>query len=206
VGASRERAGRGRPYDPRVPGWLFAVIVAVFVVVAVVVIRRTQRGAFVTRLPLAEDEHVLLEEEGLKLFHRFRRTSVSGGGTVTHRVRSMLTDRRIFLATGGPEGKHKFVILMILDYTTPAAPVPEIGYAAYRRKFGLANGYPTYSCSAGDIGVEADDGTPRLHVVVPFPEAGEQWGDPPEVRLSTANAARYEQAIVSAGRAFSASP
>ena len=120
----RPRSGRGRSYDPPVPGWLFAVIVAVFVVVAVVVIRRTQRGAFVTRLPLAEGEHVLLEEEGLKLFHRFRRTSVSGGGTVTHRVRSMLTDRRIFLATGGPEGKHKFVILMILDYTTDAGPFP----------------------------------------------------------------------------------
>src|SRR4029079_15198811 len=107
------------------PGWLFAVIVVVFVVVAAVVIRRTQRGAFVTRLPLAEGEHVLLEEEGLKLFHRFRRTSGRGGGTVTHSVRSLLTDRRIWLATGGPEGRHKFVILMILDYTTDAPSVPE---------------------------------------------------------------------------------
>ena len=177
------------------PGWLFAVIVVVFVVVAVVVIRRTQRGAFVARLPLAEGERVLLEEEGLKLFHRFRRTSVSGGGTVTHRVRSVLTDRRIFLATGGPEGKHKFVILMILDYTTDAPSVPETGYAAYKRKFGLANGYPTYACSARDVSVEEDDGETRLHVVVPFPEAGSGWGDPPEVRLSTPQAARYEAAI-----------
>jgi hypothetical protein len=185
---------------------VYVVVVAAFVIVGVVLVRRTQRGAFVTRLPIDEGENVLLEEEGLKLAHRFRRLSVRGGWTVTHRVRSVLTDRRVLLATGGPQGKHKFVILMILDYTTPAAPVPETGYAAYRRKFGLANGYPTYSCSAGDIAVEADDGTPRLHVVVPFPEAGEQWGDPPEVRLSTANAARYEQAIVSAGRTFSASP
>ena len=84
------------------PGWLFAVIVVVFVVVAVVVIRRTQRGAIVARLPLAEGERVLLEEEGLKLFHRFRRTSVSGGGTVTHRVRSVLTDRRTSSPREGP--------------------------------------------------------------------------------------------------------
>jgi hypothetical protein len=93
--------------------------------------------------------------------------SVRGGWTVTSRVRSVLTDRRIVLATGGPEGKHKFVLLMILDFTTESPPVPETGYAAYRRKFGLANGYPTYYCSASDVTV-ADD---ALHVVVPFPEA-----------------------------------
>ena len=29
----------------------------------------------------------------------------------------------------------------------------------------------------------------------PFPEAGEDWGDPPEVRLSTPQATRYEEAI-----------
>jgi hypothetical protein len=178
-----------------VPGALFAVIVIVFVVVAVVVVRRMQRGAIVVRLPLSEGEQVILEEEGLKLFHRFRRTSARGGGTVTHRVRSVLTDRRVFLATGGPEGKHKFVILMILDYTTAATPVLETGYAAYRRKFGLQNGYPTYACSAADVSVENDDGETRLRVVVPFPEAGESWGDPPEVRLSTPQAPRYEEAI-----------
>ena len=177
------------------PVALFAVIVVAFVVVGVVVVRRTQRGAFVARLPLGEGEQVLLEEEGLKLFHRFRRTAARGGGTVTHRVRSVLTDRRVLLATGGPEGKHKFVILMILDYTTAAPPVPETGYAAYRRKFGLQNGYPTYACSAGDVSVEEHDGETRLRVVVPFPEAGEGWGDPPEVRLSTPQAARYEEAI-----------
>ena len=33
------------------------------------------------------------------------------------------------------------------------------------------------------------------YVVVPFPEAGEGWGDSPEVRLSTPQAARYEEAI-----------
>jgi hypothetical protein len=187
-------------------GVIYVAIVVAFVIVGVVLVRRTQRGAFVTRLPIDEDENVLLEEEHLKLAHRFRRRSVRGGWTVTHRVRSVLTDRRVLLATGGPEGEHRFVILMILDYTTPAPPVPETGYSAYRRKFGLANGYPTYFCSAGDVNVEDDGGDLRLHVVVPFPEAGSSWGDPPEVRLSTANAARYERAIVTAGRASSASP
>ncbi len=177
------------------PGALLAVIVIAFVVVGVVVVRRTQRGSFVARLPVGEDEQVILEEEGLKLTYRFRRNAVRGGWSVTHRVRSVLTDRRILLATGGPEGKHKFVILMILDYTTPAPPVLETGYAAYRQKFGLQNGYPTFSCSAADVSVDADDGETRLRVVVPFPEAGERWGGPPEVRLSTPQAARYEQAI-----------
>jgi hypothetical protein len=183
------------------PGAVFAVIVVAFVVVAVVLVRRTQRGAFVARLPIGDDERVLLDEEGLKVAHRFRRMSVRGGWTVTHRVRSVLTDRRVVLATGGPEGKHTFVIVMILDYTTESPPVPESGYAAYRRKFGLANGYPTYYCSSRDISVDGDD----LHVVVPFPEAGERWGDPPEVRLSTPNAARYAEAITAA-RVPSASP
>ena len=177
------------------PGALFAVIVVAFVVVGVVLVRRTQRGAIVARLPLGEGEQILLEEEGLKLSHRFRRTAVRGGWTVTHRVRSVLTDRRILLATGGPEGKHKFVILMILDFTTAAPPVPETGYAAYRRKFGLQNGYPTYSFSAVDASVDEHNGKTRLCVVVPFPEAGGGWGDPPEVGLSTPQAARYEEAI-----------
>lgn len=177
------------------PGVVFAVIVVAFVVVAAVVVRRMQRGAIVARLPLDEGEQIILEEEGLKLFHRVRRAAARGGGTVTHRVRSVLTDRRVLLATGGPEGKHKFVILMILDYTTAATPVLETGYAAYRRKFGLQNGYPTYACSAPDVSVDEHDGETRLRVVVPFPEAGESWGDPPEVRLSTPQAARYEEAI-----------
>jgi len=67
------------------------------------------------------------------------------GGTITRGVRSVLTDRRVLLATGGPEREHKFVILMILDYTSAAPPVPGTGYAAYRRKFGLQNDYPTYA-------------------------------------------------------------
>ena len=109
---------------------VFVVIVVAFVVVALFLVRRTQRGAFVERLPIGDGERVLLEEEGLKVAHRFRRMSVRGGWTVTRRVRSILTDRRVLLATGGPEGKHKFVIVMILDYTAESPAVAESGYAA----------------------------------------------------------------------------
>ena len=86
------------------PGALFAVIVVAFVVVGVVLVRRTQRGAIVARLPLGEGEQILLEEEGLKLSHRFRRTAVRGGWTVTHRVRSVLTDRRSCSPPAAPRG------------------------------------------------------------------------------------------------------
>ena len=177
------------------PGWLFAGIVVVFVVAGVLVIRATQRRAVVERLPVEPDEDVLLEEEDLKLFHRFRRTARRGGGTVTYRVRAVLTNRRILVATGGPEGRHKFVILMILDYAAPAPSVPETGYAAYRKKFKLENGYPTYAFSAADASVVQEHDDEALRVEVPFPEAGESWGDPPEVKLYTPQAGRYRAAI-----------
>src|SRR5689334_1823113 len=151
------------------PGWLYAVIVVGFLVAGVVFVRATQRGAIVERLPLEPGEDVLLEEEGLKVFHRFRRTAARGGGTTTHRVRAVLTNRRILVATGGPEGKHKFVMLMILDYTHPAERVPASGQAAYKEKFRLANGYPTYAISAADVSVEGDHGGgDALRIEVPF--------------------------------------
>jgi hypothetical protein len=181
------------------PGWLFAGIVVVFVVVGVLFVRSTQKRAVVERLPLDPDEDVLLEEEGLKVFHRFRKTAARGGGTVTYRVRALLTNRRILLATGGPEGKHKLVLLMVLDYTTPAERVASNGYDAYREKFRLENGYPTYALSAADASVEEQSGDEAmLRIVVPFPEGGSSWGDPPEVRLYTKQAERYREAI--AGR------
>ena len=45
---------------------------------------------------------------------------------------------------------------MILDYTTPAPAVPESGYAAYKRKFDLQNGYPTYAFSAADVSLDEE--------------------------------------------------
>ncbi len=174
-------------------GWVFAGVIVVFVIAGAVFVRSTQKGAVVERLPLEPGEDVLLEEEGLKLLHRFRRRAVRDGGTVTYRVRAFLTHRRILLATGGPEGKHKFVILMILDYTTPAPGVVETGYAAYKRKFELQNGYPTYAFSATDVSL---DDAATLCIEVPFPEAGPGWGAPPEVKLFTKQAERYRDAML----------
>jgi hypothetical protein len=172
-------------------GAIFAVVVIVFAVGAFLVVRRTQRGAFVDRLPLEDGEQTLLTEQNVKVWQRFRKMAVRDGGTTTYKVHSTLTDRRVILATGGPEGKHRFTILAILDYTTPSPPVPEAGYEAYKRKFGLSNGYPTYGFSAGDLTLTADG----LTIVVPFPEAGERWGPPPEVRIDTTEAARYRDAV-----------
>jgi hypothetical protein len=177
-------------------GALFAVIAFVFVVMGVLYVRSTLKRAIVEQLPTDQDEDILLEEEGLKVFHRFRRMAVRGGGTVTHRVRVVLTDRRILVLSGGPEGKHKFVILMILDYTSPAQPVPESGYAAYKRKFRLDNGYPTYAFSVADVSLEEQrGGEAALRIDVPFPEGGPNWGDPPEVTIYTQQAERYRDAV-----------
>ena len=173
------------------PGWLFAVIVVVFLAGGVLYVRSKQKGAFVDRFPLAEGETTILEEEGLKVFHRARKLAVRGGGTTTYKVRSLLTDRRIFVATGGPEGKHKLVIQMVLDYTTPAEHVQDSGFSAYKTKFHLERGYPTYCFTAADATLEPG----ALQVDVPFPEAGSRWGPPPEVKLYTAQAARYREAI-----------
>src|SRR6478752_6967801 len=161
------------------PGWVFAVIVVVFAAVAIVLIRRSMKGAFVEQLPLGEDEQVLLEEEGLKVLHRGRKNALRGGWTATYKMRSALTDRRILLYTGGPAGTHKLVIRIVLDWTTPAPVVSETGYPAYLNKFRLRNGYPTYAFSADDASVA--DG--ELRVVVPFPEGGPSWGPPPEVKI-----------------------
>ena len=177
------------------PVWLFAAIVVAFVVGGVLFVRSTQKGRIVERLPLEPGENVLLEEEGRKVYHRFRKNAVRGGGTVTHRVRFVLTDRRILVATGGPEGKHKFVIVLVRDYTTPGEPVAETGYPAYKRKFHLDNGYPTYPIAAANVTVEEERAhVTALRVLVPFPEAGPGWGPPPEVKLYTTQAERYRDA------------
>jgi hypothetical protein len=173
------------------PGWLFAGIVVVFLAGGVIFVRSKMKGAIVERLPLDEGETVLLEEEGLKLWYRARKRAVRDGGTTTYRVRARLTDRRIVVATGGPEGKHKLVIQMILDYTTAADPVPDSGYAAFKRKFHFEKGYPTYPFTAADAAVEEG----ALSVRVPFPERGPNWGPEPEVKLYTAQAERYYEAI-----------
>jgi hypothetical protein len=177
-----------------VSGLVFAIVVVVFAVAGALLVRRTQRGAVVDRLPLEQGEQVLFAEERANVFHRFRRTARFGrSGTETRRVRIVLTDRRIIVATGGPEGRHKFVIQMILDYSSPAPAVAESGYAAYLGKFRLENGYPTYPFTREDLSLVESRGRTAVRIVVPFPERGPRWGDPPEVVLYTSRPEEYQE-------------
>ena len=53
----------------------------------------------------------------MKVAHRFRRIALRGGWTVTHRVRAVLTNRRILLATGG-------ITVVLLFVLTAALALP----------------------------------------------------------------------------------
>jgi hypothetical protein len=175
-------------------GLVFAIVVVVFVVVAVLIVRRTQRGAIVERLPLEAGEEVLLEEERAKVFHRSRRTARFGrSGTITSRVRIVLTNRRILVASGGPEGRHKYVIQLILDYWSPAPAVGDSGYSAYLHKFRLENGYPTYPFTRDDVSFVEEHGRTGVRILVPFPEGGSGWSDSPEVVLYTSHPEQYRE-------------
>src|SRR5690349_16407822 len=103
------------------------IVVAVVLVIGYFIHRYLIAPATFDRLPIAADERVLLREEGTKLWHAATGVKpVWGrGGTTTHGVTVVLTDRRMLAATGGPEGKHKFWMQMVVDYTAapPAAPV-----------------------------------------------------------------------------------
>jgi hypothetical protein len=173
------------------PLW-FLTIMVVFVVVAVIGIRWTIRRAILDRLPIAEGETVLLAEEDLKVFHKIREHS--SGQALTYKSRAVLTDRRILIATGGPEGKNKYLIKMILDYTAAAPAVATVGYGAYYRKFQLENGYPTYYISPRDVSLADADGTPALRIDVPFPEHGSLYLQP-VVAIYTSQAARYLEVL-----------
>ena len=99
------------------PAGLYAVIVISFLIVAAIVVRRTQRGAIVARLPLLDGETVILEESGLKLFHRSRKTAAHGGGTTTYRVHSTFTDRR-----GPPRHRRPRGQAQVRDPARPRLP------------------------------------------------------------------------------------
>ena len=173
--------------------WLIAVVVVVLIA-AVLIVRRTMRGAIVEHLPLMPGESVLLREDGLKVFHKIR--EARGGTSLTYRVTVALTDRRILVATGGPEGKHKLVLKLIIDYRTPAPPVSDAGYGAYRKKFQLANGYPTYYISPADARVVETNGEAALHITVPFPEHGSLYTEP-EVIIYTNRPEKYGEVFPS---------
>lgn len=170
------------------PSWIFYLIVAVFVIVAFLLIRRSIRGAIFERLPIEPDETILLEERDLKVFAKIR--EASGGKSLTSRTTVVLTNRRILVATGGPEGKHKFFLRMILDYRTPSPAVSDSGYSAYYEKFKLENGYATYYIKPSDLSLIDIKGENAVQIHVPFPEHGPMYLEP-EVIIYTKNPEAY---------------
>lgn len=174
------------------PSWIFYLIVAAFVIVGILLIRRSIRGAIFERLPIEPDESILLEERGLKIFAKIR--EASGGKSLLSRATVVLTNRRIIVATGGPEGKYKFFLKMILDYRTPSPTVSGSGYFAYYEKFKLENGYATYYITPSDISLIETKGQLAVKIHVPFPEHGSMYVEP-EVILYTKNPEAYQAAF-----------
>jgi hypothetical protein len=174
------------------PTWFFYLIVAVFAIVAILVIRRQIRGAIFERLPIEPNEKILLEEQGLKVFEKIR--EATGGRSLTSRVTVVLTDRRILVATGGPEGKHKFFLKMILDYRTAAPEISDTGYSAYYEKFQLSNGYATYYISPSNVSLVEEKGQIAVKIDVPFPEHGSMYVEP-EVIIYTKSPETYQLAF-----------
>lgn len=173
------------------PDWYLAALL-VFVVVAVIAIRWTLRRAIVEKLPVVEGERVLLTETGLTVFHRMR-GHYRGRGLMSG-VTVMLTDKRVILATGGPEGVHKYLLRQIIDFTTPLPAVKGSGYGAYHAKFRLKNGYATYFAGPKNVSVVDKDGKTGVRFEAPFPEHGAFYINP-EVIIYTSHPEEYRKAI-----------
>ncbi len=178
---------------PRMPTW-YIILIVLFVVVVAAIIRWKMRGAIVERLPFLPEEKILLEETGLKVFHKIR--EASGGQSLTYRVTAVLTNSRILVATGGPEGKHKFFLKMILDYRSPAPQISDTGYAAYQSKFQLENGYPTYYFSPSDVTFVEKKGKEAVQINLPFPEHGAFYVAP-EVIIYSKQPEKYREVFKS---------
>ena len=159
--------------------WVFAVA---FLAVAFLLVHFMVRKAVFERLPLAEGELVLLDEHDLRVYRKIRRTP--SGHSLTYNVRVVVTDRRIYLATGGPEGKYKFFLLAIVDYVSPAPP--DSSYGTWR------NGYPTYHVRPTDLTFIEEDGRPAVRIVVTSPSPGPLF-DQPELILYTHQPDRWRE-------------
>ena len=139
------------------PGWLFAGNRCRLRRRGVVFVRSTQKGAFVERLPVEQDEDVLLEEEGLKLFHRFRRMAVRGGGRYSSRAGG--AHRSAHPARDGrARGQAQ-----VRDPDDPRLHDPGGGRPGDRvrglqAEVRLQNGYPTYAFSAADVSLDEEHG------------------------------------------------
>ena len=173
------------------PDWAL-ILLLVFVVAAVIIIRWTLRRAIVEKLPVAHGERVLLTETGLEIYHKVREHY--RGRALTSGVTVVLTDKRVIVATGGPEGVHKYLLKQIIEYTTSSPAVKGSGYGAYYAKFRLENGYATYYVAPENVSVVEKDGQTAVRFEVPFPEHGAFYINP-EVTIYTSRAEEYRKAI-----------
>ena len=170
----------------------YLIPLVVVLVAAVVIIRWTLRRAIVERLPVADGERVLLTETGLKVYHKVREHY--RGRTLTSGATVVLTDRRVIVATGGPEGVHKYLLTQIIEYTRSAPAVGGSGYGAYYAKFRLDNGYATYFVAPENVSFVEKDGQTGVRFEVPFPEHGAFYVNP-EVIIHTARPEAYREAF-----------
>lgn len=173
------------------PDWAL-ILLLVLVVVAVIIIHWTLRRAIVEKLPVADGERVLLTETGLQVYHKMREHY--GGRALTFGVTVVLTDKRVILATGGPEGVHKYLLRQIIEYTTSPPAVQGSGYGAYHAKFRLDNGYATYFVAPENVSVVEKDGQAGVRFEVPFPEHGAFYINP-EVIIYTSRSEEYRKAF-----------
>ena len=170
----------------------YLIPLLVFLVVAAIIIRWTLRRAIVEKLPVADGERVLLTETGLKVYHKVREHY--RGRTLTSAATVVLTDKRVIVATGGPEGVHKYLLSQIIEYTTSPPAVKGSGYGAYYAKFRLDNGYATYFVEPENVSVVEKDGQTGVRFDVPFPEHGAFYMNP-EVIIYTSRPEVYRKAF-----------
>lgn len=163
-------------------------IVAVILAIAILAIRYSLRGAIMDRLPIEPDEQILCDEENRRVFHRVRDTV--DGRVLMYKVRLVLTNRRILIATGGPEGKHKFLIRYIVEHRGTHALTPEEVGAARAAGYGLDKGYATYRIGAADVALICEDGQTAVRILVPY-TVDETFQLPPRLVLYTARPEVY---------------
>lgn len=172
---------------PGSPKMIYAIVAAVMLL-AIIGIRYAMRGAIFDRLPIAADEQVLAEEPGLRVESRL--PHASRGWETRFGMHVVLTNRRILLATGGPEGKHKFVLVYVVEYTPKRTLTAEELAAAKGAGYGLENGYATFRVGADHVTVQEEDGKTMVKVEVPYSNDA-TFANSPVLKFYTGQADKY---------------
>lgn len=174
-------------------------IVAVVMLLAIIGIRYAMRGAIFDRLPIAADEQVLAVEPGLRVL--WRMPHAANGWETRFGMHVVLTNRRILMATGGPEGKHKFLLVYVVEYVPQRPLTPEELSAATGAGYSMENGYPTYRVGRDNLAVVVEeDGKQVVQVEVPYSN-DTTFARPPVLKIYTGQVEKYRAAFgIGAGR------